>query len=110
MATENNSNDPVQGNLDFSTAEHNSPQPVVISEDSSQKERTTESKPTADVKSSYLPKKSLAFWAIAFSLCAAGTATALEATITSTALPTIIEALGGADSYIWVVNIFFLTM
>lgn len=58
----------------------------------------------------YLPKKSLAFWAIICALCAAGLLTSLEATITSTALPTIIEALGGADLYIWVVNIFFLTM
>ncbi|KAF8860417.1 MFS general substrate transporter [Acephala macrosclerotiorum] len=58
----------------------------------------------------YLPKKSLAFWAIICALCAAGLLTALEATITSTALPTIIEALGGADLYVWVVNIFFLTM
>jgi len=63
-----------------------------------------------DVKQSYLPRKSVAFWAIITSLCTAGLMTALEATITSTALPTIIEALGGADLYIWVVNVFFLTM
>lgn len=63
-----------------------------------------------DARRSYLPKKSLAFWAIIIALCAAGLLTALEATITSTALPTIIDDLGGADLYVWVVNIFFLAM
>ncbi|KAH8598161.1 major facilitator superfamily protein [Bisporella sp. PMI_857] len=61
------------------------------------------------VKIRETPSKSLGFWAIIASLAFSGLLTALEATITSTALPTIIEALGGADLYIWVINIYFLT-
>ncbi|MCJ1405530.1 hypothetical protein MMC11_008758 [Xylographa trunciseda] len=55
-------------------------------------------------------KKSLAFFAIIMAISFTGLLTALDATITSTALPTIINQLGGADLYIWVVNVYFLTM
>ncbi|KAL9008122.1 MAG: hypothetical protein Q9180_009537, partial [Flavoplaca navasiana] len=44
-------------------------------------------------------KKGIRFWAIILALAVTGLLTALEATITSTALPTIIEALGGASLY-----------
>ncbi|WEW56053.1 hypothetical protein PRK78_001488 [Emydomyces testavorans] len=54
--------------------------------------------------------KGLRFWAIMLALAVDGLLTALEATITSTALPTIIGALGGADQYIWAVNVYFLCM
>ncbi|TPX23997.1 hypothetical protein DIZ76_013340 [Coccidioides immitis] len=54
--------------------------------------------------------KGLRFWAIIAALAVDGLLTALEATITSTALPTIIGALGGADQYIWAVNVYFLCM
>ncbi|KAI2026499.1 hypothetical protein LOY97_003940 [Ophidiomyces ophidiicola] len=50
------------------------------------------------------------FWAIMFALAVGGMLTALEATITSTALPTIVGELGGADQYIWAVNVYFLCM
>ncbi|KAL9044410.1 MAG: hypothetical protein Q9214_002449 [Letrouitia sp. 1 TL-2023] len=56
------------------------------------------------------PKKTLRFWAIILALSVTGLLTALEATITSTALPTIIDALGGASLYVWVINLYFLTM
>ncbi|PQE08163.1 major Facilitator Superfamily protein [Rutstroemia sp. NJR-2017a BVV2] len=68
------------------------------------------STPKEKESQSYLPQKSLGFWAIIFALCAAGLLTALEATITSTALPTIVDDLGGADLYVWIVNGFFLAM
>ena len=64
----------------------------------------------AKEKQRYLPKKSLGFWAIIFALCAAGLLTALETTVASTALPTIVDDLGGADLYVWIVNGFFLAM
>ena len=54
--------------------------------------------------------KSLRFFAIIVSLSFTGLLTALEATITSTALPTIINELGGTHLYVWVVNVYFLTM
>ena len=54
-------------------------------------------------------KKSIRFFAIIAALALSGLLTSLEATITSTALPTITADLGGADLYIWIVNGFFLT-
>jgi len=53
--------------------------------------------------------KSFRFFAIIAALAFSGLLTALEATITSTALPTITADLGGADLFIWVVNGYYLT-
>ncbi|KAI1754843.1 major facilitator superfamily protein [Xylaria castorea] len=50
------------------------------------------------------------FWAIIVAISFAGLLTALEATITSTALPTIVAALGGGELYIWAVNGYFVSM
>ena len=55
-------------------------------------------------------KKGLRFWMIVVALSVTSLLTAMEATITSTALPTIIADLGGGDLYIWAVNGYFLTM
>ena len=55
------------------------------------------------------PKKTFRFFAIIAALAFSGLLTSLEATITSTALPTITAHLGGGDLYIWVVNGFYLT-
>lgn len=49
-------------------------------------------------------KRDWRFWALLVSLSLAGLLTALEATITSTALPSVIAELGGGHLYIWVVN------
>ncbi|RYP65609.1 hypothetical protein DL771_008217 [Monosporascus sp. 5C6A] len=50
------------------------------------------------------------FWIILLSLGLTGLLTALEATITSTALPSIVADLGGGDLYIWALNGYFLAM
>ncbi|KAI1126743.1 major facilitator superfamily protein [Nemania abortiva] len=50
------------------------------------------------------------FWAIIVAISFAALLTALEATITSTALPTIVADLGGGDLYIWAVNGYFVSM
>ena len=50
------------------------------------------------------------FWAILIALCFSGLLTSLEATITSTALPSIVADLGGGDLYIWAANGYFLAM
>lgn len=55
------------------------------------------------------PKKTFRFFSIIAALALSGLLTSLEATITSTALPTITADLGGANLYIWVVNGFYLT-
>jgi len=55
-------------------------------------------------------RKGLRFWMIVVALSFTSLLTALEATITSTALPSIIADLGGGDLYIWAVNGYFLAM
>lgn len=54
-------------------------------------------------------KKSFGFYAIILALALTSLLTSLEATITSTALPTITSDLGGASLYVWVVNGYYLT-
>jgi hypothetical protein len=49
------------------------------------------------------------FWAIFGGLAFTSLLTAIEATVTSTALPTIARALNAQESYVWFVNAFFLT-
>ncbi|CAM1501083.1 Fc.00g102450.m01.CDS01 [Cosmosporella sp. VM-42] len=56
------------------------------------------------------PKKTIRFWSLMVAISFAGLLTALEATITSTALPSIIADLGGGDLYIWAVNGYLLAM
>lgn len=50
------------------------------------------------------------FWAILFVLALTSLLTSLEATITSTVMPSIVADLGGGDYYIWISNTYFLTM
>ncbi|KAM0323354.1 hypothetical protein ACHAQA_008947 [Verticillium albo-atrum] len=57
-----------------------------------------------------LLRKDFRFWAIMLAMGFAGLLTALEATITSTALPTIIADLQGGDLFIWAANGYFLGM
>lgn len=55
------------------------------------------------------PRRGLRFWLIILALIVVGTVSALEGTIVGTALPTIVQDLGGAELYIWTVNGYFLT-
>ncbi|ERT01066.1 Major Facilitator Superfamily protein [Sporothrix schenckii 1099-18] len=50
------------------------------------------------------------FWAILVALSFISLLTSLEATVTSTVLPSIVADLGGGDNYIWVSNAYFLSM
>src|SRR6187549_49923 len=58
----------------------------------------------------YSTDRGFRFWAILAALSFACLPSALEATITSTALPTMIADLGGGDLYVWAVNGYFLAM
>lgn len=49
------------------------------------------------------------FWAIIASLCITGLLSALENTVVTTSLPTIVRVLNLGDNYIWITNVFFLT-
>ncbi|KAK3668829.1 hypothetical protein LTR22_000309 [Elasticomyces elasticus] len=50
------------------------------------------------------------FWAIIIVLCLISLLTALEATVTSTVMPSLVADLGGGENFIWVSNAYFLTM
>ncbi|KAH8769241.1 major facilitator superfamily domain-containing protein [Hyaloscypha finlandica] len=54
-------------------------------------------------------KKSFGFYPTIVALALLSLLTSLEATITSTALPTIIASLGGADLYVWIATGYYLT-
>ena len=53
-------------------------------------------------------KRGLKFWTIIFALCITGLLGALENTVVSTSMPTIVEDLGLGDNYIWITDAFFL--
>lgn len=55
-------------------------------------------------------KRGWRFYTILISIACTGLLTALEATITSTALPSIVSDLGGGDVFVWVANGYFLAM
>ncbi|KAJ6020770.1 Major facilitator superfamily domain general substrate transporter [Penicillium herquei] len=54
-------------------------------------------------------KRGFKFWTIIFALCITGLLGALENTVVSTSMPTIVEDLGIGDNYIWITDAFFLT-
>ena len=49
------------------------------------------------------------FWLAFLGLCCTGLVSALDGSIVATALPSIVASLQGADDYVWVVNVYFLT-
>jgi hypothetical protein len=49
------------------------------------------------------------FWMIIASLCMTSLLTAIEATVTATALPTIARELDSRELYVWFVNAIFLS-
>ena len=55
-------------------------------------------------------QKGSRFWAILVVLALVSLLTSLEATVTSTVMPSIVADLGGGENYIWVSNAYFLTM
>ncbi|KAK9427696.1 hypothetical protein V1505DRAFT_388584 [Lipomyces doorenjongii] len=49
------------------------------------------------------------FWPAFGGLCFTGLVSAMDGSIVSTALPSIVADLAGAENYVWVVNVYFLT-
>jgi len=49
------------------------------------------------------------FWLVIASLCATSLLTAVEGTVTATALPTIARNLDSRELYVWFVNAIFLS-
>lgn len=56
------------------------------------------------------PRRDWRFWAIFPPLCVATLLSALESTVVSTALPSIVDDLHSGNLYIWFVNGYFLTL
>ncbi|KAI9766171.1 MAG: hypothetical protein M1840_006738 [Geoglossum simile] len=54
-------------------------------------------------------RRDFRFWSIIFALCITSVLSALEGTVVSTALPTIVRDLGGGSNYLWAANAYFLT-
>ena len=80
--------------------------PIVSSSDvSEQEERKGAELPTEPAGM----QRGLRFWSIIASLCVTGLLSALENTVVTTSLPTIIRELNVGDNYIWITNVFFLT-
>ena len=50
------------------------------------------------------------FWTIIVVLSLISLLTSLEATVTSTVMPSLVADLGGGEIFIWVSNAYFLTM
>lgn len=71
-------------------------------------EEMKDSADSEDTKPSEEPKKSWAFWAIILSLSLTGLCSSIEGTIITSALPTIIDTLGGGNAFVWVPNAYFL--
>ncbi|KUI64396.1 hypothetical protein VM1G_11193 [Cytospora mali] len=55
-------------------------------------------------------KYSWRFWSIIIALSIASLLSALDVSVISTAMPSILEDLGSSDAYMWIANAYFLTM
>ncbi|KAI1120165.1 MFS general substrate transporter [Nemania abortiva] len=51
----------------------------------------------------------LAFWLVFVSLCLGSFLAALDVTVLTTALPTIVREIGGEDKYVWIANTYVIT-
>jgi hypothetical protein len=60
-----------------------------------------------DVSTSEAPK-TWRFWLVFVSLCFTSLSTSLDATIITTALPTVVKSIGGQDHYVWIGDSFLL--
>jgi hypothetical protein len=69
--------------------------------------RLDESAESAPKKQSF--NHDIHFWLVFLALCVTSLLAALEGTVTSTALPTIVADLHIGDNYPWVSNAYFLT-
>ncbi|PNY23686.1 Uncharacterized protein TCAP_06361, partial [Tolypocladium capitatum] len=55
------------------------------------------------------PRKGWRFWAVFPSLCVTTLLAAVESTVVSTALPSIVHEINAGDSYVWILNVYLLT-
>lgn len=85
-------------------------QDAAVSAPESKEASSVDSPDAPTEKSSPQFKKGPRFFAILFVLALASLLTSLEATVTSTVMPSIVADLVGGEDYIWISNAYFLTM
>ncbi|KAJ6441351.1 putative MFS-type transporter YusP [Purpureocillium lavendulum] len=73
-------------------------------------ERSTNAQKTATERSPPMMRKGPRFWVILVVLALISLLTSLEATVTSTVLPSIVADLDGGENYIWISNAYFLAV
>ncbi len=71
---------------------------------------STDAQDATVVESPQQMRKGPKFWAIMLVLALISLLTSLEATVTSTVMPSIIADLDGGEEYIWISNAYFLVM
>ena len=74
------------------------------------KEASIDAQDATTEKNPPMFQKGPRFWAIIVVLSLVSLLTSLEATVTSTVMPSLIADLGGGENFIWVSNAYFLTM
>ena len=62
----------------------------------------------SNIQTTSLPN-GIRYWAIIAALSVTALLPAVEGTVVSTALPTIVDDISGGQLYVWVVNSYFLT-
>ena len=77
---------------------------------SESKEASVDGKDAATKESPPQFKRGPRFWLVLFVLALVSLLTSLEATVTSTILPSIVADLDGGENYVWIANATFLTM
>jgi len=85
--------------------DRNPPQAEVTATDEKSTDSQENNSPTKPAKTHY----PTSFWLAFLGLCCTGLVSALDGSIVSTALPSIIADLKGGSNYVWVANVYFLT-
>jgi hypothetical protein len=91
-------------------AEHGQAEPQETEQQ--QQQHRSKSEPNSSSTKNEKPPKthySSQFWLAFGGLCFIGLVSTLDGSIVSTALPSIVSDLNGAENYVWVVNVYFLT-
>ena len=70
-----------------------------------EKDETTNTEPSGDGKPPKNPK-GIRFWGTFVAMCILAFLSALDASIITIALPTIVEDIGGGTQYVWIANSF----
>ena len=91
----------VEGSVEPKSSDSGSPSPDTDSSTAPVQENATELPQPAT--------RGLRFWLAFIPMCFGTLLAAFESTVTSTALPSIVQEVGGGDLYTWILNGYLLT-